>query len=84
MYHYTGVQYHYTREINMYHYTSVMIYHHRASVSKKHTYLCVTNTALYYDNLVNQCAAINLHQTVRYRICMPTARAATVSVATYA
>ena len=76
----------YTVQISCMHYltTSVMIYHRRASLSKQHT-----------DLLICHCTKQDLSHTSRYdeksspeksRYCirMPTARAATLSVATYA
>ena len=67
-------------------YTSVMIYHHRASLSEQHTdlliYYCtkqdLSRTSRY------MCVDKSSPEIARYRIRMPTARAATLSVATYA
>ena len=63
--------------------TSVMIYHRGASQSEQHIDLLIchctkdlSRTSRYVDKSSPEIA--------RYRIHMPTARAATVSVATYA
>ena len=64
---------------------NAMIYHHEASLSEQYTDLLichctkqdlVTHKYRYVDKFSPEIA--------RYRICMPTARAATLSVATYA
>ena len=61
--------------------TSVMIYHRRASLSEQHTdLLCTKQDLSHTSRYVDESSP----EIARYRICMPTARTATLSVTTYA
>ena len=64
--------------------TSVMIYHRRASLSEQHTDLPIGHCTKQDLCRTSRYAAKSSPEIARYRILMPTARAATVSVATYA
>ena len=66
--------------------TSVMIYHRGASLSEQHNDL-PCNWSLYKPGFVTHAQVdmlMSSPEIARYHIPMPTARAATLSVATYA
>ena len=65
-------------------YTSVMIYHHRASLSEQHTDLLICHCTKQDLSRASRYVDKFSPEIARYHICMPTARAATLSVATYA
>ena len=61
--------------------TSVMFYHRGASLSEQHTdLLCTKQDLSHTSRYVDESSP----EVARYRIRMPTARTATLSVATYA
>ena len=64
--------------------TSVMIHHRGASLSEQHTNLPIGHCTKQDLCRTSRYAAKSSPEIARYCILMPTARAATVSVATYA
>ena len=61
--------------------TSVMIYHRGASLSEQHTdLLCTKQDLSHTSRYVDESSP----EIAKYRICMLTARTATLNVATYA
>ena len=70
--------------INMKIYTSVMIYHREASLSKQHADLPIGHCTKQGLSRTSRYADKSSPEIARYRIPMQTARAATLSVATYA
>ena len=64
--------------------TSVMIYHRGASLSEQHTDLPIGHCTKQDLSRTSRYADKSSPEIARYHIPMPTARAATLSVATYA
>ena len=64
-------------------YTSVMIYHRGASLSEQHTDLPIGHCTKQDLSRTSRYADRSSPEIARYRITMPTAREATLSVATY-
>jgi len=64
--------------------TSMMIYHRGASLSEQHTDLLICHCTKQDLSHTGRYVDKSSPEIARYRICMPTARAATFSVATYA
>ena len=64
--------------------TSVMTYHHGASLSEQQTYLLICHCTKQDLSRTSRHVDKSLPEIARYRIRVPTARAVTVSVATYA
>ena len=66
------------------HATSVMIHHRGASLSEQHTDLQICHCTKQDLSRTSRYVVKSSPEIARYRIRMPTARAATLSVATYA
>ena len=64
--------------------TSVMIYHRRASLTEQHTYLLICHCTKQDVSRTSRHVNKSSPEIARYCIRMPTDRAPTVSVATYA